>query len=74
MSKWTHTLSPAELEARYALTYRLDPRFARSEREFWESRTTNQLAVLAHQAWLCNDADAYQVAKSLLALKAEAVG
>lgn len=70
-SKWTHILSPSELEARYALTYRLDPRFARSERAFWESRTPDQLKVLADQSWVCNEPDAYQIARSLLTLKGE---
>lgn len=69
MSKWTTILTAGELEALYASIAKLDPRFAAESRKFWESRTASQLEVLAHQSWLCNDAEAYQIARSLLALK-----
>lgn len=71
MSKWNTLLTAGELEALYALTKRLDPAFAARERKFWESRTTAQLETIVDQSWLCNDAESYQVAKSLLALRKE---
>ena len=69
MSQWTTILTAGELEARHASIAKLDARFADSSRKFWESRTASQLEVLVHQSWLCNDAEAYQIARSLLALK-----
>ena len=67
-SQWSDILSSAELEAHYTLTASLDPRFAKEERAFYESRTVNQLEVLAAQAWNCNEATAYQLARSYAAL------
>ena len=67
-SAWNTILTAAELDAHYALTASLDPRFAKSERDFYESRTINQLRVLAAQAWDCNEPTGYQLARSYLAL------
>lgn len=64
----TSILTAAELDARYAFTASLDPRFAKGERDFYESRTVNQLRVLAAQAWDCNDLTGYQMAQSHLQL------
>lgn len=66
-SPWVHLLTAEELEARHALTARLDPGFAKREREFWETRTAAQLRVLEHQALRCADADQYQRARSYAA-------
>lgn len=63
---WVHIPSEAELESRYALTASLDPRFARLDRQFWESRTESQLRVLKSQAWHDNDSGAYQTARAYL--------
>jgi FkbM family methyltransferase len=67
-SQWSDILPPAALEAHYALTASLDPRFAKSERDFYESRTFNQLKALAAQAWDANEPTAYQLARSYAAL------
>lgn len=71
MSHWVDVLDVPALEARFALTASLDPRFARAERAFYQGRTVNDLKALAHQAWLCCEGDAYQLARSYLALKGE---
>jgi hypothetical protein len=68
MSQWTHILTRDELKARFELTASLDPRFARDERAFYEACDVNRLEVLAHGAWLANDRDAYQLARSYAAL------
>lgn len=70
MSDWVHILSSAELEAQYALTASLDPSFARQQRAFYDSRSDDELRALMHQAWLCNEACRYQLARSHLALRA----
>jgi hypothetical protein len=67
-SQWSDILFPAEIEARYALTASLDPRFAKSERDFYEGRTLNQLKALVAQAWDANEPTAYQLARSYAAL------
>lgn len=67
-SQWTHILTQAELDAQFELTHSLDPRFAREQRRFYATRTENELKALINQAWLCNDADGYQMARSYLAL------
>ena len=67
-SAWNAILTAAELDAHYALTASLDPRFAKSERTFYESRTPAQLRVLAAQAWDCCEPTGYQLARSYLAL------
>jgi hypothetical protein len=63
-SPWNTTLTTHELDAHYALTASIDPRFAREERAFYESRTLNQLKVLAAQAWDRCEPTAYQLARS----------
>lgn len=68
MSAWTHTLTKAELDARYALTASLDMGFARKQREFYERQTPAALRSLQMQAWAANDSDGYQMAASHLAL------
>lgn len=68
-SCWTTVLSKAELLASYELTASLDPRFAREERDFYESRTPAELRSLMAQAWLCNEDCRYQKARSYLALR-----
>lgn len=67
-SQWTHILAQDEIDARFEQTRFLDERFAREERRFYATRTADQLRALIHQAWLCNDADGYQMARSYLAL------
>jgi hypothetical protein len=67
-NRWTDLLNRQEIEAQFALTASIDPRFARSQREFYESRTAAQLGALAQQAWNCNEADNYQLARSYAAL------
>lgn len=67
-SAWNTILTAAELDAHYALTTSLDPRFAKGERTFYESRTPAQLRVLAAQAWDCCEPTGYQMARSYAAL------
>ena len=67
-SAWNTILTAPELDAHYALTASLDPRFAKGERTFYESRTPAQLRVLAAQAWDCCEPTGYQMARSYAAL------
>ena len=67
-SPWNTILTAQELDAQYALTASLDPRFAREQRAFYEGRTLNQLRVHATQAWDCCEPTAYQLARSHAAL------
>jgi hypothetical protein len=68
MSKWTDILTEQQLEERYATTANLDPYFAYSQRVFWESRTIAQLNAIATQAWLSNDAELFQMARSYISI------
>ena len=63
-SQWTHILTPKELDATYALTAELDPSFAAAQREFYAARTVPELETLMHQAWMCSDSTAFQMARS----------
>lgn len=67
MSQWTHIMTPDEIDAHHAMTASLDPRFARCEREFYESRTADQLATLVAQEWQSNCPTGYQLARSYAA-------
>lgn len=67
-SAWNTILTATALDARHALTASLDPRFAKEERAFYESRTSAQLRALAAQAWDCCDPTGYQMAQSYAAL------
>lgn len=69
MSRWTEILTADQIDAQFAQTAALDPRFAREQRKFYETRTAIECGALAHQAWLCCDADAFQIASSFAALK-----
>ena len=63
---WIDCLTIEELEAYHILTAKLDPHFAKQQRDFYESRDDRQLSVLAHQAWLCCDGSGYRLARSYL--------
>lgn len=69
MSPWTHILSAAELDAQFALTASLDPRFARQQREWYETRSIAELKGAAAGAWNACEPDGYQLARSFIALK-----
>lgn len=71
MSAWSALLSSAEIEARHERTEKLDPRFARTNRAWWETRTVEELRAAASGAWYANDAETYQLARSYLALRGE---
>ena len=66
---WTDILTETELKARTASIAKLDPRFARDDAAFYESRSANQIRALITQAWNCNHSEGYQVARSYLKLK-----
>jgi hypothetical protein len=68
-NRWTDILTPEQISDYHALTADLDPSFARKQREFYESRSAAQCDSLAHQSWLCNESDAYQLARSYAAMK-----
>lgn len=67
-SQWVDVLTAEQIEEHHSRTAELDPSFATGSRRFWESRTENELAALVHQAWLTNDGDQYQMARSYLAV------
>lgn len=69
MSQWSHVLNAAEIEAIFALTASLDARFAREQREWYDTRTAGELRSAMNGAWNSNDSDGYQLARSFLALK-----
>lgn len=73
MSPWIDLLTPADIAKRRALTASLDPRFAASEQAFWESRSVPELRTIAAGAWLANNPDSYQMARSLIALAGESL-
>lgn len=76
-SKWTDVLSKDELGAHWELVKKLDPKFARASREYYETRTRQELAADMHKAWNCNDGDWYQLAHSyhhLITIEAEENG
>jgi hypothetical protein len=64
MSKWTTILSKDELDAHWELVKKLDPKFAKSSRKYYETRELSELMADMHKAWLCNDGDWYQLARS----------
>jgi hypothetical protein len=68
---WVYVLSEEELDDLYETTASIDPSFAAASRRFWETRTENELSALIHQAWLTNDGDQYQLARSYRARTAE---
>lgn len=68
MNLWTETLDASGLAAHYAVTAKLDPRFAREEREFYETRSAAQLRALAAGAWNANNSTGYMLARSYLAM------
>lgn len=68
MSQWNDLLSTEQLAALHALTNRLDPRFAISEKQFYETRSIPQLRALSCGAWTANDAHGYQMSRSYLAI------
>lgn len=70
MNQWSDILTSAQIEASHAATAKLDPAFAKRDREFYRVQTANQLRALAAQAWNCNSPTAYQMARSYLALVA----
>ena len=67
MSGWTHILTASELEDLFAKTAALDPSYAARQRRFYENASDNDLRALMHQAWLCNEPDGYQLARSYMA-------
>ena len=69
MSEWNVILTPEQIEERLIQTERLDPSFGRKVREFWETRTLEQLRALKSGAWLANDGDQYQMARSYIAME-----
>lgn len=69
MSRWIDVLSPSEIAAATAATAEIDPAFARGEKEWYESRTDNELRAALRGAWLCNEDCRYQLARSYLAAR-----
>lgn len=61
---WYDILTPRQLAAYHEMTASLDRRFAKGEREFYESRTREQLQTLAAQAFAANERFAYVLARS----------
>jgi hypothetical protein len=72
-SQWTKVLTAGEIEAHFALTASVDAAFARSQRAFYEARTAPELRALADQAWRCDEALGFMLARSYAALKGAAL-
>lgn len=69
MSKWATILTPAQIDAHFAI-YPEFGRISRADmRAPWERRTVDELKVARHQAWLCNDGESFMLARSFLALR-----
>ncbi len=71
MSQWNELLSHEQLDSLFALTSKLDPSFAISERQFYATRSVAQLRSLSAGAWDAHEPHAYQIARSYLALHKE---
>ena len=71
MNKWTEILTAPQIEEHFEQTARLDPRTARLEKEWWMSRTVDQLEIHKGRCWRIPDADGYQMAQSLIAQHGE---
>lgn len=69
MSQWSKVLNAAEIEAQFAFTAKLDPSFARGQREWYNTRTINELRSAMTGAWNCNESESYQLARSFLAIR-----
>ena len=61
-SLWRGPYSLNRANELHELTARIDPGHAKLSREFWESRTANQLRVLRDQAWNCADGTQWMLA------------
>lgn len=68
MSKWTDILTWDQLKANH---FEVDPTFGKKQLCFWTSCTIKQLRVLQAQAWLTNDDEQWQKARSYLVLSGE---
>lgn len=68
VNPWRDLLTADELQTYWNDTAKLDARFARQAKAYWESRTVSQCDALASQAWLCNSSDQYQLARSYAAI------
>lgn len=66
VSPWASFLSIEQIEARRAVTARIDPGFASRDRAWWDARTDAELHTIAAGAWDANEAERYQLARSLL--------
>jgi hypothetical protein len=69
MSRWHDVLTIEQIDDQRKLTASLDPAFARSERQWYESRTDGDLRAAMRSAWLCNEDCRYPLARSYLAAR-----
>ena len=66
---WNTLLTAEQIETKFASTAKLDPAYAKEQREFYQTRSPKELRALALQCWLCNDAEYYQLTMSYEAIK-----
>ena len=69
MSQWSEVLSAEQLDARYAKVSKLDPSFAAKQRRWYDAQSKSALISAANGAWMANDPEGYQLARSHAALK-----
>lgn len=65
---WNTVLTATQLEAYYAELARRDALYARSTRDFWETRLIGELRTLVWGAWAANDRTSYVLARSYIDL------
>lgn len=66
-SRWITVLAPTEIAQHWERMAAIDPGHTRCARAWWESQGRPSLDGLAAGAWLCNDAEQYQLARSYAA-------
>jgi hypothetical protein len=71
--EWNTILSPEQIEAFHNRTAKIDPRFAKEDRDFMNARSVAELHALAAQSWLTNQKTPYVMARSYIARAMAAV-
>lgn len=67
--QWNTILTAEEIQSYEQNLERIDPLFARAQREYYREASFNQLSIAADRAFQCNDLDGYVLARSYRANK-----
>lgn len=66
---WTAIKTTEQLAAYWSDVAKVDLSFAARAQAWWHNQDGNSLRAKAHQAWLCNDSEAYMLARSYAAYR-----